>query len=91
MQFDITHTPVGSSKGVLDCLEAPLDVPFRFPLLSSLRSASHSAQPVFALVVDIRVAAVAIFREPSSCFCSTWGPPCGPLQLKGRRRLLAST
>ena len=50
-----------SSTGILARLEAPLDVPFRLFLRSSLRSASHSAQPVFALVVGIHVAAVALF------------------------------
>ena len=94
MQFDI-HTPVRSSTGVLARLEASPDVPFRLLLLSSHHSASHSAQPVFALAVGVHVAAVALDREPSSRFCGTRGLPCrstwvcGPPQLMGRRRLLA--
>ena len=60
LQLDI-HTPVRSSTGILARLEPPLDVPFRLFLLSSLRSASHSAQPVCALVVGVQVAAVALF------------------------------
>ena len=60
LRFDI-HTPVRSSTGILARLEAPVDVPIRLLLLSSLYSASHSAQPVFALVVGVHVAAVKIF------------------------------
>ena len=60
LQFGI-HTPVRSSTGILARLEPPPDVPFRLLVLSSLRSASHSARPVFALVVGIHVAAVALF------------------------------
>ena len=60
LQFDI-HTPVRSSTGNLARLKPPLDVPFHLFLLSSLRSASHSAQPVFALSVVVHVAAVGVF------------------------------
>ena len=75
LQFDI-HTPVRSSEGVLARLEAPQDVLFRLILLSSLHSASHSARHVLSLVLGVQVAAVALFRERSSCFCVTRGPAC---------------
>ena len=57
----MTYTPVRSSTGILARLGPPLDVPFCLFLLSSLRSASHSAQPVFALEVGVHVDAVALF------------------------------
>ena len=96
LQFNI-HTPVRSSTGTLARLKAPLRVPFRLFALSSLYSSSHSAQPVFALVVGVQISAVALFAG-NRClfFFGTRGPPCrrtyvcGP-PLTGRRRLPAST
>ena len=54
-------TPVRFSTGILARLEAPLDVSFRLFVLSTLPSSSHFAQPVFALVVVVHIAAVALF------------------------------